>query len=125
MRKLRGASEAAIGFVEHLLRRLDDRVNHGRRDLSSAGVGLGPGDGALDHRRLLDHVSVFLPICLRDREQHPLETRTTVVVVRREVRAPIKWLAVGSKKGGQVETPMPPAGRTPTSSPTTCRMCSW
>ena len=76
MRKFGRTSEAAIALVEHLPRRLDNRVNHFGRDISAvAGERLRLRDRAGDHVGLLDHFAMLFAIGLRDRQQHALEAR--------------------------------------------------
>src|SRR5262249_8814379 len=46
----------------------------------------------------LHDIAILFAIRLCDRYQHSLETRTPVLILRREVGSAIKWLAVGCEK---------------------------
>src|ERR1700730_187898 len=107
MRKLGCGAKSAVDLVKHLPRRFDNRVNHRRGYLPAARKRFRPRDRALDHLRLLQHLAVLLAISLSNRKQHTLETGPPICVRWREVRPPIKRLAVGSKKSRKRPSTLP------------------
>src|SRR5215813_13664996 len=58
-------------------------------------------DGSFDQSRLIEHISILLAICVRERQQHSPKTRPAIVVLRRKIRSTVKRLAVGREKGGK------------------------
>src|ERR1700686_2091495 len=106
MRKLRCAAKSAIDAVKHLPRRIDNRINYRRRNLSAAGEILGARNRALNHSRLLKHLFLFVAISRGDGKQHALETRPPITIGGREVGATIKWFAIGSEKRSKWPSPL-------------------
>src|SRR6267142_7160342 len=102
MGKLRRVAEAAITLVKHLEGGLGNRVNHRWRQVSAATrERFRLRDRIGDHVRLFDDLAVLFAIGLRDRQQDALETRTPVLILRREVRPTIERFAVGREKSGE------------------------
>src|SRR5258706_6639148 len=99
MGKLGSLPEPSMLRIEHAGSRLLNRGNDAPRNPPSApGKRLRLRDRGLHHLRLLHHVGMFSLVGGGDAEQHALETRTSVAVGRRKIRATVKRLAIGSKK---------------------------
>src|SRR4029077_19415361 len=82
-----------------------DGIDHlGRKLTFAAGKRLRPRDGDFNHLRLVHDFSVLLVIGVGNGLQHALETGTPIVVVRREIGAAVKRLAVWREKRGQRPT---------------------
>src|ERR1051326_7649270 len=102
MRKLRSLPKSAVLGIEHLLGRFQNRGNHRRGNTTATACkGLRLRDCALDHLGLLDDIAVLFLVSIGDAEQYTPEAWTAVAIVRGEVRAAVKRLAVGSEKRGQ------------------------
>src|SRR5271154_305260 len=107
MRKLGRVSKSAIYLVKHLQSRFQNRVNHGGRDSATPRKRFRPRDCTLDQLSLLHHFSMLLAVSRWYREQHALEARSSLPVRRRKIGAPIKRLAVRSKKRGKRPSALP------------------
>src|SRR5690242_7905643 len=102
MRELRSRAKSAVPRIEHLDGRvLNRRDDVGRNASAAAGKRFRLRDRVLDHGRLLDDIPVFLFVSVGDTEQHATEAGTSVSFIRREIRASIKRLTVGSEKRSQ------------------------
>src|SRR5579863_10130049 len=102
MRKFGSASEAAFSRVKHFHRGLDDGVNYSGRELPTFSCKrFCARNSALDHLGLLHHVVILFVVGIRDGEQHSLETRTPVMIVRRKICSTVEGLAVGGEKCSQ------------------------
>src|ERR1700730_1976229 len=98
MGKLRRAAKSAIDAVKHLARRIDNRINYTRRNLSAAGERLSARNRAFNHSCLFKHLALFVAISRRDGKQHALEARPPITIGGREIGTTIKWFAIGSEK---------------------------
>ena len=101
MRKFRCLPKASMLRVKHLQCRFLNRGNHGKRNAPiAARKGLGLRNGALDHRGLLDYISMLFFVSVGDAQQHAAKARASITIIGRKVSAAVEGFAVRSEKSG-------------------------
>src|SRR5882762_6330199 len=62
---------------------------------------------ALHHFCLFYYLAIFLMVCIRDSQQHPFEAGTSILIIRGEISAAIKRLAIRRKEGSKWPSTLP------------------
>src|SRR5580700_364113 len=108
MRKLGRLPEPPMLRIKHAERRILNRIDNARRNPPALpGKRLRLRNRTLDHLRLLDHVAMFFFVGVGNAQQHALETRTPVTIVRRKIRPTVKRLAIRSEKRSERPSALP------------------
>src|SRR5260370_17188586 len=111
VRKFRRLAESAVANVEKFGERLDLSMDHAAFVL---------GSGAVECLRLRHRVrqriggalqiGPLIAIRIGDGQQDAPETGPPALIVRGEIRAPIKWLAIRKEKAGERPSALPGKG---------------
>src|SRR6266849_6854103 len=111
VRKFRRLAESAVANVKKFGERLDLRIYHAEVELAPR---------AVEHFRLRHRVrqriggalqiGPLMAIRIGDRQQDPPETGPAALVIKREIRAAIKRLAIRKQKAGERPSALPGKG---------------